>query len=152
MAAKEYSSVLEGRDEAGKQTILYPITCLELVTDKADIKDTPTDGDYIPLIDGTDSGQMKKTPVSFFAKKPVFLAIRLATDGWTGNGPYTQTAAVPGAAADSFIFPCPAPESWAAAGAAGVRCSAQAADALTFVCESIPDGDLNYYVLIQEVR
>ena len=81
--------------------------------------------------------------------RPKAASLRLPASAWAAN---TQTISVPGVGADSAVIPVPAPASWAAAGAAGVRCTAQAAGSLTFTCESAPTEDLTYQVLIQEVR
>lgn len=81
--------------------------------------------------------------------RPRAITLKLPAAAWSAN---TQTVSAPGVGADSAVTPSPTPASWAAAGAAGVRCTDQAADSLTFTCESAPTGDLTYYVLIQEVR
>lgn len=67
MAVIERDVVLQGKTSEGNQTIDLPITRLANVEDTADVKETPAEGDYIPIIDGADNGQMKKTPFSAIA-------------------------------------------------------------------------------------
>ena len=60
----ERDVVLQSMDDAGQQTVDFPITRLANVEDSADVKQSPDKEDYIPLIDSADSGQMKKVPFS----------------------------------------------------------------------------------------
>lgn len=83
----------------------------------------------------------------FILPKPI--TITLPASGWSGN---QQTVTATGVTADNAVTPSPAPASWEAAGAAGVRCTAQGADSLTFACSEPPAEDLTYNVLIQEVQ
>lgn len=83
------------------------------------------------------------------ALKPKPITITLPASGWSNN---QQTVAATGVTADNAVTPSPAPASWEAAGAAGVRCTAQGADSLTFACSETPTEDLTYNVLIQEVQ
>ena len=62
MPVIERDVVLQGVDEAGNSTIDLPITRLGNIEDTAEVKETPEDGDYIPVIDSQDQGQMKKAP------------------------------------------------------------------------------------------
>lgn len=82
----------------------------------------------------------------FILPKPI--TITLPASGWSNN---QQTVTATGVTADNAVTPSPAPASWEAAGAAGVRCTAQGADSLTFTCSETPTEDLTYNVLIQEV-
>lgn len=68
MAIIERDVVLQGKTREGKQTIDMPITTLKNIEDTADVKHTPKDEDYIPLIDSEENGQMKKAPVSAFMR------------------------------------------------------------------------------------
>ena len=79
---------------------------------------------------------------------PRTITITLPASGWSNN---QQTVTATGVTADNAVTPSPAPASWEAAGAAGVRCTAQGADSLTFACSETPTEDLTYNVLIQEV-
>lgn len=66
MAIIERDVVLQGKTEAGESTIDMPITALKNVEDTADVKDEPEITDFIPIIDSSDKGQMKKTPFKVF--------------------------------------------------------------------------------------
>lgn len=79
---------------------------------------------------------------------PTTRTVTLPAAFWVNN---SQTVAVNGVTAQSAVTPAPAPESWAAAGEAGVYCSGQGADSLSFTCAKVPTVDLTYSVLIQEV-
>lgn len=108
------------------------------------------------LVGNGPKGLQPKTPeevrVDIGAAPPARLTVvTLISDGWTDN---VQTISVAGVLADETkqaITPSPSPESWEAAGKAMVRCTGQGADSLTFVCKSVPEENLSYYVVIQEV-
>ena len=80
-------------------------------------------------------------------------AVTLTASGWDSSAK-TQTATVSGVLADEtkqLITPTPAASSQAAYYGAGIRCTNQAADSLTFTAKTIPTADLTVYVTIQEV-
>jgi len=77
-------------------------------------------------------------------------SVTLTAAGWDTTAK-TQTVTVSGVSAGSAVTPSPAPESWEAAGAAGVRCKGQGTNSLSFACTTVPTVDLSYNVLIQEV-
>lgn len=60
MPIKERDIVLQGRD-GEDVTIDLPITRLANVESGAEVKETPDEGDYIPIVDTADNEQMKKT-------------------------------------------------------------------------------------------
>lgn len=122
----------------------------------------PTAGELgaVPISGGTMTGplalsgdpaeDLQAAPKQYVdALKPKPITITLPASGWSGN---QQTVAATGVTADNAVTPSPAPASWEAAGAAGVRCTAQGADSLTFACSEPPAEDLTYNVLIQEVQ
>ena len=121
----------------------------------------PTAGELgaLPISGGTMTGpltlsgdpteDLQAAPKQYVdALKPKPITITLPASGWSNN---QQTVAATGVTADNAVTPSPAPASWEAAGAAGVRCTAQGADSLTFACSETPTEDLTYNVLIQEV-
>lgn len=80
------------------------------------------------------------------------VAVTLTASGWSSSK--TQTVTVTGVLADEtkqLITPTPAASSQAAYYNAGIRCTGQAADSLTFTAKTIPTADLTVYVTIQEV-
>ena len=84
--------------------------------------------------------------------KPMVHGVTLLASAWAGN---SQTITVPGVLADEtkqLIQPVPTIASQAAYLTAGILCTGQAANNLTFTCQTVPTGNLNVYVVIQEVE
>ena len=89
------------------------------------------------------------TPVA--APMPKTHKVTLTVAGWVSN---TQTVTVSGVSATEtaqLIQPMPAVASQAAYYAAGILCTNQAANSLTFTCQNVPTEDLTVYVVMQEV-
>lgn len=87
------------------------------------------------------------------AEMPVSTAVTLSASGWDSSSK-TQTVTVSGVLANEtkqLITPTPALASQTAYYGAGIRCTNQAADSLTFTAETVPTEDLTIYVTIQEV-
>lgn len=85
------------------------------------------------------------------SKRPKYASVTLTTSGWSSN---TQIVTVSGVSADEtaqLIQPMPAVASQSAYYAAGILCTNQAANSLTFTCQEAPSSDLTVYVVIQEV-
>lgn len=90
---------------------------------------------------------------ALLAEMPVSTAVTLSASGWDSSSK-TQTATVSGVLANEtkqLITPAPAAASQAAYYNAGIRCTNQAANSLTFTAKTIPTADLTVYVTIQEV-
>ena len=84
---------------------------------------------------------------------PKAISITLAASGWNLTTK-TQTVTVTGVLADEtgqFITPTPSLSSQASYYDAGILCTGQASDSLTFTAETIPTENLAVYVTIQEV-
>ena len=87
------------------------------------------------------------------AETPVSTTVTLSASGWDSSAK-TQTVTVSGVLADEtkqLITPTPAASSQAAYYNAGIRCTGQSANELTFTAETVPTEDLTIYVTIQEV-
>lgn len=87
------------------------------------------------------------------AETPVSTAVTLSASGWDSSSK-TQTVTVSGVLADEtkqLITPTPALAYQTAYYEAGIRCTNQAANSLTFTAETVPTEDLTIYVNIQEV-
>ena len=85
---------------------------------------------------------------------PKILSITLSASSWDSTA-LTQTVTATGVLADEMaqsITPTPALSSQTAYYEAGILCTGQAANSLTFTCETVPTVDLTVYVIIQEVR
>lgn len=83
--------------------------------------------------------------------KPKSVSVTLSASGWASNA---QIVTVSGVLADEtkqLIQPVPAIASQEAYIAAGILCTGQGADSLTFTCQEAPTADLTVYVVIQEV-
>ena len=63
MAVTERDVVLMSQS-GGSQSVDYPMTRLRNIEPTAEVKNTPTEDDYIPLLDSADSAQMKKVALS----------------------------------------------------------------------------------------
>ena len=85
------------------------------------------------------------------SKAPKSVSVTLTTSAWASNA---QTVTVNGVLADEtkqLIQPMPAIASQSAYYAAGILCTGQAANSLTFTCTETPEENLTVYVVIQEV-
>lgn len=69
----------------------------------------------------------------------------LTMAGWSNN---QQTVTVQGVTTNSSVIVSPDADSFTAYGEAGIYCSAQATNSLTFTCESVPTAALTVNVLI----
>lgn len=91
--------------------------------------------------------------VAQYAPKPKFVSVILPASGWDSSAK-TQAVTVTGVSATEtaqMITPTPALASQTAYYDAGILCTGQAADSLTFTCKTVPTADLTVYVVIQEV-
>lgn len=100
------------------------------------------------------------------SKAPISVTVTLTADGWvdatavpppdTGGTPVTQikqqTVTVSGVSASEtaqLITPTPAIASQSTYYEAGIMCTNQAANSLTFTCQTVPTSNLTVYVVIQ---
>lgn len=82
------------------------------------------------------------------------IPVTLTAAGWSSVAPYTQTVPANGVLADEdaqMIIPVPEDDSSDAYYRAGVRCTAQAANSLTFTCDAKPDDDIALYAIVSSV-
>lgn len=94
------------------------------------------------------------TKETFENSIPKSKRIKLSASGWDTNAK-TQTIAVDGVLADEdsqLITITPKSVSIIDYANAGVYASSQAADSLTFTCNTIPTVDLQIYVTIETVK
>lgn len=83
--------------------------------------------------------------------RPKSTLVTLPLSAWSNN---TQTVTVPGVLADEskqLIQPMPTIADQAVYSAAGISCTGQAANKLTFKVQTVPTEDVQVYVVIQEV-
>ena len=84
--------------------------------------------------------------------RPKSCLVTLSASGWDASN--RQTVTVNGIIADEAtqrVLPAPAPSSVLAYRDANVWCIAQAANAVTFVCDTVPSADLKVYVTWETV-
>lgn len=74
-------------------------------------------------------------------------SITLNAASWASN---SQTVTVSGVSTSNIVIVSPSPDSFEAYGEAGVRCSAQANNSLTFTCSDTPSANLTVNVIILE--
>lgn len=73
------------------------------------------------------------------------LTVTLSASSWSNN---SITVTATGVTADNTVIVSSAPASQEAYGAAGVTCTAQAANSLTFTCTQVPTTDLSVNLVI----
>ena len=127
-------------DERGSTLNINPDLALSL-----------TDKPIKQLADPTDpTDAVTKRYVDAF--KPKSTLVTLPLSAWSNN---TQTVTVQGVLADEskqLIQPMPTIADQAVYSAAGISCTGQAANKLTFKAQTVPTEDVQVYVVIQEVR
>lgn len=94
----------------------------------------------------TDAVQAHDEALPEKADKPTTASYTLTAAGWNSESK-TQTVSAPGMTADAAIIITAAPESYMAYNEAGVRCTGQGTNTLTFTCEDIPTEDVTANVL-----
>ena len=122
-----------------------PAAVLALANEKQD-KLTGTQGQVVGF--GPDGRAVAQD-----SAKPKSIMITLTSAGWDSTAK-TQTVTVTGVKASEraqMITPTPALASQTAYYDAGILCTGQAADSLTFTCKTVPTADMTVYVVIQEV-
>lgn len=127
---------------------------------KSGLTQEQADERYLQLSGGTLTGaltlngepteDLQAAPKQYVdALKPLARTITLTTSGWSSN---TQTVTVSGVVASEtaqLITPTPAIASQTAYYEAGIMCTGQAANSLTFTCQTVPTSNLTVYVVIQ---
>lgn len=86
------------------------------------------------------------------SKSPAVQTVTLTTSGWSSN---TQTVTVSGVSASEtaqLITPTPAILSQSAYYEAGIMCTNQGTNSLTFTCQTVPTSNLTVYVVIQPLN
>lgn len=82
---------------------------------------------------------------------PTVLTLTLPVSGWSNN---TQTVTATGVLADEtkqMIYIVPATSFQQAYVSAGISCTAQGTNTLTFTCKTAPSQDLTVYATIQSL-
>lgn len=91
-----------------------------------------------------------------YAAPAILRTVTLGVAAWTGaEAPFTQTVTASGVLADTTkqaIHVSPAPGYGTMYGSAGIECTVQAANSLTFSCEAAPESDITVNIVIQEAK
>lgn len=132
--------------QVGMGSDALPAAARALANEKQD-KLTGTAGQFV----GFDASG-NATPVA--APMPKAHKVTLTAAGWDAPAK-TQKVTVSGVLADEtkqLISPMPSMASQNAYAAAGIACTLQEANALTFKCQTVPTENITVYVAVQEVR
>ena len=106
--------------------------------------------DLFVLQQNGEAKKLKGATLLYFVK-PKSVPVTLTASGWVDG---VQTVEISGVLADEndqLIQPVPAMASQAAYIEAGILCTGQAANSLTFTATTAPTDDLTVYVVITEV-
>ena len=116
---------------------------------------------YDPELTGTvlsaeNANKLGGKEASEYGSPALIRTATLTVEGWTGEAaPFTQIVTVEGILADvtkQAILPAPDTASIEAWGAAGITCTAQAENALTFSCTTLPDSVITVSIVILEAK
>lgn len=117
---------------------------------------------YQYAVDGGYTGTEEEFNTLLANVSPAPKAVSVVLRGWhpsldteTNKTYYECIVTVPGVLADEtkqLIQPVPAIASQAAYLSAGILCTGQAADSLTFTCQTVPEADLTVYIVITDVK
>lgn len=83
------------------------------------------------------------------SKAPTSVTVTLTTSGWSSNTQIVTVSGVSATETAQLITPTPAIASQSAYYEAGIMCTGQAANSLTFTCQTVPTSNLTVYVVIQ---
>lgn len=106
--------------------------------------------EYVNINTGTINKNVP-TKETFDAARPKSVLVTLSATKWSNN---SQTVNVSGILADESkqqIIPIPKNTSMAAYREAGILCTKQAANSLTFTCSSVPSVNITIFISIQNV-
>lgn len=81
----------------------------------------------------------------------VYRTATLSASAWSNNAQTVTVSGVSATETAQLIQPMPAMASQSSYYGAGVLCSGQAENSLTFTCQNVPTEDLTVYVVMQEV-
>lgn len=83
------------------------------------------------------------------SKSPTSVTVTLTTSGWSSNAQTVTVSGVSASETAQLITPTPAIASQSAYYEAGIMCTGQAANSLTFTCQTVPTSNLTVYIVIQ---
>lgn len=92
-----------------------------------------------------DSSKLGGVAASGYQVAAKTLSLTLTTGGWSSSA---QTLTATGVTATNIVFVCPAVASQAAYSAAGIVCTSQGTNELSFSCDATPAGNITVSVVI----
>ena len=119
-------------------------------TSKA-VRDAMTQAGQLPRGGTTGQALVKKSGTNFdmqWATIPGFSQGKTGTLTVAGWSDGSQTITVSGVTASGTVLVAPSPASQEAYAAAGIKCTAQAANSLTFTCKTVPTEALTVNVVL----
>lgn len=144
--------VQQSLDKADSALQSAPVTSVNGKTGAVTVS-VPTVPSTTSLIKGDGSGGLAAaTAGTDYALRPTTRKVTLTASGWNSSTKQ-QSVTVDGVLADTTaqeISPIPVDTSYNSAWkACGIECVSQAANSLTFQCETVPTADIEVYVVIQ---
>ena len=101
-------------------------------------------------LNGEPTEDLQAAPKQYVdALKPLARTITLTTSGWSSNAQTVTVSGVSATETAQLITPTPAIASQSAYYEAGIMCTGQGANSLTFTCQTVPTSNLTVYVVIQ---
>lgn len=101
-------------------------------------------------LNGEPTEDLQAAPKQYVdALKPLARTITLTAAGWSSNAQTVTVSGVSASETAQLITPTPAIASQTAYYEAGIMCTGQAANSLTFTCQTVPTSNLTVYVVIQ---
>lgn len=109
------------------------------------IPSSKTEADEFYVVTSIANRKVVVTNVQPVPPAPISSTATLDSANWSDS---SQTVTVSGVTADNIIFVSPAPASAADYASAGIICTAQATNSLTFTCESTPNTNISVNIVI----
>lgn len=101
-------------------------------------------------LNGEPTEDLQAAPKQYVdALKPLARTITLTAAGWSSNAQTVTVSGVSASETAQLITPTPAIASQSAYYEAGIMCTNQGANSLTFTCQTVPTSNLTVYVVIQ---
>lgn len=95
----------------------------------------------ITILDNTDKTELENKIDTLHIQR----AITLTVAGWSNK---EQSVTVNGVTASNIVFVAPNPGSQDKYTSAGIKCTAQTSNALTFTCKTVPTVAINVNIII----
>nr|DAW17165.1 MAG TPA: nucleoid-associated protein [Caudoviricetes sp.] len=132
----------------------YPVTSVNGKTGAVTVN-VPTIPSTTSLLKGNGSGGLvAATAGTDYATPPTACKVKLTVAGWNSSAK-TQSVTIDGVSADEasqLLLPMPTAASKSAYDEAGIQMTGQAANRVTFTCDTVPTATIEVWVVIQSVK